>query len=48
MVALENFDARAHSGELVPEPVDAIVVDVSLISATKVPGRVLALASGGA
>ena len=48
VVALENFDARALSGELVPEPVDAIVVDVSLISATKVLGRVLALASSGA
>ena len=38
VVALENFDARALSRELVPEPVDAIVVDVSLISATKVLG----------
>ena len=48
VVALENFDARALSRELVPEPVDAIVVDVSLISATKVLGPVLALASSGA
>ena len=48
VVALENFDARALSRELVPEPVDAIVVDVSFISATKVLGPVLALASSGA
>ena len=48
VVALENCDARTLSRELVPEPVDAIVVDVSFISATKVLGPVLALASGGA
>jgi 23S rRNA (cytidine1920-2'-O)/16S rRNA (cytidine1409-2'-O)-methyltransferase len=48
VVPLENCDARALSRELVPEPVDAIVVDVSFISATKVLGPVLALASSGA
>ena len=48
VVALENCDARALSRELIPEPVGAIVVDVSFISATKVLGSVLSLASGNA
>jgi 23S rRNA (cytidine1920-2'-O)/16S rRNA (cytidine1409-2'-O)-methyltransferase len=48
VVALENCDARDLSRQLVAEPVDEIVVDVSFISATKVLGPVLALASGNA
>jgi 23S rRNA (cytidine1920-2'-O)/16S rRNA (cytidine1409-2'-O)-methyltransferase len=48
VVPLENCDARALSRELVPEPVGAIVVDVSFISATKVLGSVLSLSAGNA
>jgi 23S rRNA (cytidine1920-2'-O)/16S rRNA (cytidine1409-2'-O)-methyltransferase len=47
VVALENCDARALSRTLVPEDVDAIVVDVSFISVTKVLGAVLPLARVG-
>jgi len=44
VVSIENCDARALSHELVPEPVSAIVVDVSFISVTKVLGSVLPFA----
>jgi 23S rRNA (cytidine1920-2'-O)/16S rRNA (cytidine1409-2'-O)-methyltransferase len=45
IVALENCDARTVSRESIPEPVGAIVVDVSFISATKVLPAVLPLAA---
>lgn len=48
VVSIENCDARALSRELVPEPVSAIVVDVSFISVTKVLGSVLPFALAGA
>jgi 23S rRNA (cytidine1920-2'-O)/16S rRNA (cytidine1409-2'-O)-methyltransferase len=48
VVALENRDARTLSQAIVPDPVTAIVVDVSFISVTKVLGAVLPLASPGA
>jgi 23S rRNA (cytidine1920-2'-O)/16S rRNA (cytidine1409-2'-O)-methyltransferase len=48
VVSIENCDARVLSRELVPEPVNAIVVDVSFISATKVLGHILPFAAGGA
>src|SRR6185437_14457218 len=46
VVSLENCDARNLSHEIVPEAVDAIVVDVSFISVTKVLGAVLPFAAG--
>jgi 23S rRNA (cytidine1920-2'-O)/16S rRNA (cytidine1409-2'-O)-methyltransferase len=48
VVSIENCDARALSRELVSEPVDAIVVDVSFISVTKVLGGILPFAAEGA
>jgi 23S rRNA (cytidine1920-2'-O)/16S rRNA (cytidine1409-2'-O)-methyltransferase len=48
IVALENCDARTLSRAIVPDAVDAIVVDVSFISVTKALGAVLPLASPGA
>jgi 23S rRNA (cytidine1920-2'-O)/16S rRNA (cytidine1409-2'-O)-methyltransferase len=45
VVSLENCDARNLSREIVPQPVDAIVVDVSFISVTKVLGAVLPFAA---
>jgi 23S rRNA (cytidine1920-2'-O)/16S rRNA (cytidine1409-2'-O)-methyltransferase len=44
VVSLEAVDARSLSSELVPEPVDAVVADVSFISLTKVLAAPLALA----
>jgi 23S rRNA (cytidine1920-2'-O)/16S rRNA (cytidine1409-2'-O)-methyltransferase len=48
VVSLENCDARELSRAQVPTPAGAIVIDVSFISATKVLGSVLPLASDGA
>jgi 23S rRNA (cytidine1920-2'-O)/16S rRNA (cytidine1409-2'-O)-methyltransferase len=48
VVSIENCDARALSRKFVPEPVGAIVVDVSFISVTKVLGSVLPFALAGA
>jgi len=46
--SLEGTDARALDRGLVPDPVEAIVVDVSFISVTKALGAALGLASLGA
>jgi 23S rRNA (cytidine1920-2'-O)/16S rRNA (cytidine1409-2'-O)-methyltransferase len=48
VISLEATDARTLSSELVPEPVDAIVADVSFISLTKVLPVPLSLASANA
>jgi 23S rRNA (cytidine1920-2'-O)/16S rRNA (cytidine1409-2'-O)-methyltransferase len=48
VAALENCDARALSREVVSEPVEAIVADVSFISVTKALGAALGLAAEGA
>jgi 23S rRNA (cytidine1920-2'-O)/16S rRNA (cytidine1409-2'-O)-methyltransferase len=48
VVALEKVDARSLSPELVPDPVGAIVADVSFISLTKALPAALALAAPGA
>lgn len=48
VVSLENVDARALTANEVAEPVTAIVVDVSFISALKVLGAALRLAAPGA
>jgi 23S rRNA (cytidine1920-2'-O)/16S rRNA (cytidine1409-2'-O)-methyltransferase len=45
VVVLEKTDARALDTRLIPEPVDAIVTDVSFISLTKVLPAALALAA---
>lgn len=45
---LEGTDARALTGDLIPEPVDLIVADVSFISLSLVLPPVLALAAPGA
>jgi 23S rRNA (cytidine1920-2'-O)/16S rRNA (cytidine1409-2'-O)-methyltransferase len=48
VISLEATDARTLSSELMPEPVDAIVADVSFISLTKVLPVPLSLASANA
>lgn len=48
VVSLENVDARSLTTNEIPEPVSAIVVDVSFISALKVLGAVLRFAAPGA
>ncbi len=48
VVVVEGLDARLVSAALVPEPVGAIVADVSFVSLTKVLGAALALAAPGA
>lgn len=48
VVALEGLDARDLTPELVPEPVQAIVADVSFISLTLALPKALALAAPGA
>jgi 23S rRNA (cytidine1920-2'-O)/16S rRNA (cytidine1409-2'-O)-methyltransferase len=48
VVAFENCDARALSRDVVREPVDAIVADVSFISVTKALGAALSLVAQGA
>jgi 23S rRNA (cytidine1920-2'-O)/16S rRNA (cytidine1409-2'-O)-methyltransferase len=47
VVALEECDARGLDRTLVPEPIDAIVADVSFISLTKALPAALALAAAG-
>lgn len=47
VVSLESCDARALTAAEVPEPPQAIVVDVSFVSATLVLPAVLALAASG-
>jgi len=44
VISLERTDARVLGSHLVPEPVDAIVADVSFVSLTKVLPAALALA----
>lgn len=48
VLSLEGCDARALTRDLIPEPVAAIVADVSFISLTKALGAALALAGPGA
>jgi len=48
VISLEGCDVRALTRELVPNPVTAIVIDVSFISLTKALGPALALAAAGA
>jgi 23S rRNA (cytidine1920-2'-O)/16S rRNA (cytidine1409-2'-O)-methyltransferase len=48
VVALEGLDARSLSRAAIPDPVTAIVADVSFISLTKALGPALALAAPGA
>jgi 23S rRNA (cytidine1920-2'-O)/16S rRNA (cytidine1409-2'-O)-methyltransferase len=48
VVVLEGVDARLLTAELVPEPVQAIVADVSFVSLTKVLRPALRLAAPGA
>ena len=48
VVSLENFDARSLSRAEVPDPIDAIAVDVSFISVTKLLSPALELAGPGA
>jgi 23S rRNA (cytidine1920-2'-O)/16S rRNA (cytidine1409-2'-O)-methyltransferase len=48
VVALEGCDARRLDRTLVPEPVGAVVADVSFISLTKALSAALALAAPGA
>jgi len=48
IVALENRDARTLSRAIISDAANAIVMDVSFISVTKVLGAVLPLASPGA
>jgi 23S rRNA (cytidine1920-2'-O)/16S rRNA (cytidine1409-2'-O)-methyltransferase len=47
VVALEGLDARSLSRATVPDPITAIVADVSFISLTKALGPALALAAPG-
>lgn len=47
VVRLEGVDARALSARDVPDPVEAIVADVSFVSVTKVLAAPLALAAPG-
>jgi len=48
IVSLEGCDARALTRAVIPEPVGAIVADVSFISLTKALNPALALAAPGA
>jgi 23S rRNA (cytidine1920-2'-O)/16S rRNA (cytidine1409-2'-O)-methyltransferase len=48
VVSLEGLDARAVKQESIPEPIDAVVADVSFISLTKALPAPLALAQRGA
>ena len=48
LVSLEGLDARSLARELVPDPVRAIVADVSFISLVKALPAALALAAPGA
>jgi 23S rRNA (cytidine1920-2'-O)/16S rRNA (cytidine1409-2'-O)-methyltransferase len=48
VVALEKCDSRRLSRTDVPDPIEAIVADVSFISATKALGAALQLAAEGA
>jgi 23S rRNA (cytidine1920-2'-O)/16S rRNA (cytidine1409-2'-O)-methyltransferase len=48
VVSLEATDARALTIEMLPDPVDAVVADVSFISVTKALGPALELATEGA
>jgi 23S rRNA (cytidine1920-2'-O)/16S rRNA (cytidine1409-2'-O)-methyltransferase len=48
VISLENFDARLLSRTDVPDPIDAIAVDVSFISVTKLLAPALHLAAAGA
>jgi 23S rRNA (cytidine1920-2'-O)/16S rRNA (cytidine1409-2'-O)-methyltransferase len=48
VVSLESFDARRLDKTVVPEPVTALVADVSFISLTKVMPAALTLAFSGA
>jgi 23S rRNA (cytidine1920-2'-O)/16S rRNA (cytidine1409-2'-O)-methyltransferase len=48
VVSLERCDARTLTRELIPEPVGAIVADVSFVSLAKVLGAALDLAAPGA
>lgn len=48
IVALENLDARMLDASVVPDPVSALVADVSFISVTKVLSRPMALTMPGA
>lgn len=48
VVALERLDARALDRAVIPEPIEAIVADVSFISLTKALPAALALAARGA
>jgi 23S rRNA (cytidine1920-2'-O)/16S rRNA (cytidine1409-2'-O)-methyltransferase len=48
VVALEGTDARSLSREIIPDPITAVVADLSFISLTKALGPALALAAPGA
>lgn len=48
VVALEGLDARALTAARIPDPIDAIVADVSFVSLTKVLPVPLTLAAPGA
>jgi 23S rRNA (cytidine1920-2'-O)/16S rRNA (cytidine1409-2'-O)-methyltransferase len=48
VVSLEGVDARALTGELIPEPPQLVVTDVSFISLEKALPAALALAAPGA
>ena len=48
VVALENTDARSLDATIVPDPIEAIVADLSFISVTKALPAALALAAPGA
>jgi 23S rRNA (cytidine1920-2'-O)/16S rRNA (cytidine1409-2'-O)-methyltransferase len=48
VVSMETCDARRLTRALIPDPVDAIVADVSFISLTKVLPATLALTTAGA
>ncbi len=48
VVSLENVDARSLTPAEIPEPIEAVVVDVSFISVTKVLSTVLSFAKAGA
>jgi 23S rRNA (cytidine1920-2'-O)/16S rRNA (cytidine1409-2'-O)-methyltransferase len=47
VVSLERTDARMLDARLIPDPIDAIVADVSFISLTKVLPAALALSAAG-
>jgi 23S rRNA (cytidine1920-2'-O)/16S rRNA (cytidine1409-2'-O)-methyltransferase len=48
VVSLEGVNARDLDGELIPEPIDLLVCDVSFVSVTKVLAAPLALCRKGA